>query len=673
MTSEAEAVSRPDPFARAGILVGAAAIGASFQPNLLTRSSPDQALISGASAAVGYGSATVANALWNALARRLPGGDTPVSESVLMLAGLAAGRALAPHEHESNRRAAARLVANGAVIVGSSSLLARLSQRVSHDERAPVRIAVTATFAVGTALGTYLALAPRRSVVGALRPDGTIAEDSFREVRPAVALTTASAVGAGLMGFAYGESYFSRSMSKIGARVLGGSPDDHRTLGRVVTLAVSVLAARQAMATLSTKMAEAGDSIEAAHAIAPDLPEVTGSPASHIDWSKQSREGRRWLSMVLRQPNIAAVMGEDAKQPIRVYAALSVVDSDEARADLLLAELDRTHAFERSVLALFSPTGSGYVNYVACETLEYLTRGDCASACIEYSVLPSSMSLMAVPLGARQTRLVVDKIVQRLLQMPADARPKFVLFGESLGSQVSQAMFTGQGVDGPDAIGLQAAVWIGTPSASTWRKQLWGDRTISESPQVGPGDAYLPRCIRDWDELPDDDRDRVRYLLLQNGDDPIPKFGERLLWCRPDWLGPSDSRPPGSPIGTRWVPFVTFFQTFVDMINALAPTPGEFVEGGHDYRVAIPDALRIVWKLPASTQQIARVQKALRERELGWEIARMWSDAEETSDPKKRAAAEQKAEQKAADWTGADEPLTPEAITGIIDEDSQPT
>ncbi|MEI8083235.1 MAG: alpha/beta-hydrolase family protein, partial [Actinomycetes bacterium] len=309
----------------------------------------------------------------------------------------------------------------------------------------------------------------------------------------------------------------------------------------------------------------------------------------------------------------------------------------------------------------------------ACETLEYLDRGDCASACIEYSVLPSSMSLLAVPLGARQTRLVVDKIVQRLLQIPAPERPRFVMFGESLGSQVSQAMFTDEGIDGPDAIGLDSAVWIGTPSASTWRKQLWGQRTITEVPQVGPGDAYLPRCIKDWERLPEEDRNRIRYLLLQNGDDPIPKFGEQLLWRRPDWLSPSQTRPPGAPVGTHWIPFVTFFQTFVDMINALAPTPGEFVEGGHDYRVVIPDALRTVWKLSASPEQMTRVQKALRERELGWEIARMWSDAEETPDPTKRVAAEVKAEAKAADWTGAADPLTPEAIEKIIDEDSQPT
>ena len=61
---------------------------------------------------------------------------------------------------------------------------------------------------------------------------------------------------------------------------------------------------------------------------------------------------------------------------------------------------------------------------------------------------------------------------------------------------------------------------------------------------------YLPRAIRDWDALPEDDKDAISFLLLQNGDDPVPKFAAPLVWKRPDWLGPSDTRPPGSPLGT---------------------------------------------------------------------------------------------------------------------------
>jgi uncharacterized membrane protein len=92
--------------------------------------------------------------------------------------------------------------------------------------------------------------------------------------------------------------------------------------------------------------------------------------------------------------------------------------------------------------------------------LEYLTRGDCTSAAIQYSVLSSAFSLTQVPRTTAQTRMVVHGLVDRLMSIPVKKRPKFVVFGESLGSQVSQEMFRGQGLTRPTGIGLQAAVWI---------------------------------------------------------------------------------------------------------------------------------------------------------------------------------------------------------------------
>jgi uncharacterized membrane protein len=344
-------------------------------------------------------------------------------------------------------------------------------------------------------------------------------------------------------------------------------------------------------------------------------------------------------------------MQEPARQPIRVYASLDAAVTAEERAALLLAEIDRTHALERSVFAIFSPTGSGYINYVACETLEFLTRGDCASAGIQYSVLPSALSLTKVDEATHQTRMVVNGIVSRLLAMPADERPKFYLFGESLGSQVSEEMFSGQGLTGAAGIGLDAAVWIGTPASTKWRDELWGTRTVAQAPEVGPGSAYLPRNINDWHSLPADERARVRFLLLQNGDDPIPKFGVPLVWRRPDWLGPDDQRPPGAPRGTRWMPVTTFFMTFLDMQNALAPTPGVFDEGGHDYRKEIPQALREVWELRVSDEQMDRVQQALRARELSWEVKRDLQVVDAKPTPE-RAAAEQELAEKVSTWTG---------------------
>jgi hypothetical protein len=71
----------------------------------------------------------------------------------------------------------------------------------------------------------------------------------------------------------------------------------------------------------------------------------------------------------------------------------------------------------------------------------------------------------------------------------------------------------------------------------------------------------------------------------------------------------------------------TFFATFLDMLNALTPTPGVFAEGGHDYRDVLPDVISEVWRLPRTADQRERMEWALRLRERAWEINRRWAAA----------------------------------------------
>jgi len=101
------------------------------------------------------------------------------------------------------------------------------------------------------------------------------------------------------------------------------------------------------------------------------------------------------------------------------------------------------------------------------------------------------------------------------------------------------------------------------------------------------------------------------------------------------------------------MPITTFIMTFLDMQNALSPTPGVFDEGGHDYRREIPEALREVWALRATDEQMDRVQQALRARELAWEVTRAWQVVEAMPTPD-RPAAELALAEKVSGWTGKD-------------------
>jgi hypothetical protein len=332
---------------------------------------------------------------------------------------------------------------------------------------------------------------------------GEAEEDVTRVVSIPAAVASGPVVSLSLVGVAVAESALSAAAARAAAVVLGGTSNDRRTAGRAVAAGALAGVGYAALSFATGKLIHAGEHLEEAHADPPTVAEVTGGPGSTIPWTSQSRESRRWLTMVLPAEGIAHVMGEPAVQPIRVYASLESAASAQERAALLLAEIDRTRALERSVFVLFSPTGSGYVNYVATETVEYLTRGDCASAAIQYSVLPSALSLGKVHGATQQTRIVVNGIVQRLLMMPAERRPRFLLFGESLGSQVSQELFEGQGLAGPTGIGLDAALWIGTPASTVWRRQITDGVDITQVPTVQPGGVYVTRSLRDWAGLSD--------------------------------------------------------------------------------------------------------------------------------------------------------------------------
>jgi len=104
-----------DRSASAGIIGAAVAIGRSFQPNLLTRGSTDQAIITGASSAIAYQAYSAGDALLTSVASRLGRTDEPSAGSRLLVAGsvgalgAAVSYALRWREHEPSGRAMGRL------------------------------------------------------------------------------------------------------------------------------------------------------------------------------------------------------------------------------------------------------------------------------------------------------------------------------------------------------------------------------------------------------------------------------------------------------------------------------------------------------------------------------------------------------------------------------------
>lgn len=345
-------------------------------------------------------------------------------------------------------------------------------------------------------------------------------------------------------------------------------------------------------------------------------PAMTGSSASLIDWQGIGHEGRNRVAGWPSAAEIAALSGAASQEPIRVYVGLNSAEDPEARAALALAELVRVGAFERSLLVIATPTGTGWVDPAGMAPLEILHRGDVATVSVQYSYLPSWLSLLVAPdYGKITARAVFRQVYGHWTSLPPDRRPRLFLFGLSLG-----ALNSGLSADLFDVIEdpFDGALWVGPPFASqTWRNASAG--RIPQSPVWRPvfrdgrilrfanqGTGFLnPReDARAWGPL------RIGYL--QYPGDPITFFDPGSLLRPPEWL--TAPRAPGLPPGLRWYPVVTTLQGVLDVVTATQTPPGH----GHVYAAA--DYLRAWSDLtgPAgwSPEAMAKVQTALADRGL---------------------------------------------------------
>lgn len=324
--------------------------------------------------------------------------------------------------------------------------------------------------------------------------------------------------------------------------------------------------------------------------VPPTSPLISGSPASNEDYRTLGYEGQRYVTAAPTAADIAAATGRPALEPIRVYAGLAGHRTVAETADAVVAELRRTGAFDREVLALITSTGTGWVDDWTAESIEYLSDGDSAIASMQYSYLPSAMAVLT----DRQTpaeagRLLFGKVHAAWSALPADRRPMLVVGGESLGSYGGQAAFD----DFDDMMSrTQGGVWVGTPSFAPITRELTGSRTPG-SPQIAPvvGDGRHVRFVTAPSEMTKDYFGRPygawqypRFAWVQHPSDPVVWWDPALLMAEPDWL----REPPGRDVNpdVTWIPWVTFWQLTTDMAVGHDPPDGY----GHRYGPALVHA-----------------------------------------------------------------------------------
>lgn len=313
----------------------------------------------------------------------------------------------------------------------------------------------------------------------------------------------------------------------------------------------------------------------------PSQPLRTGSPASLLAWESLGNEGRRHVLGAPSAAEITEITGRPAQEPLRIYAGANSAETPDERAALALAELERTGAFNRALLVIATPTGTGWVDPAGILPLEIMHGGDVASVSVQYSYLPSWLSLLVQPEYGEETADAVFRAVYgHWRALPRDRRPRLFLFGLSLGALNSDLASDAYAVLGDP---FEGAFWVGPPFASrTWREVV--ATRDKGSAQWLPA-ARLPGVFRfftadDKTQIVADGWGPVRVLYLQYPSDPIVFFKEDMWALKPDWMNPPHGK--GVSPDLVFMPVVSFIQVIFDMMTATTVPKGR----GHVYAAA---------------------------------------------------------------------------------------
>ncbi|MEO0989774.1 MAG: alpha/beta-hydrolase family protein [Pseudomonadota bacterium] len=310
----------------------------------------------------------------------------------------------------------------------------------------------------------------------------------------------------------------------------------------------------------------------------PEDPNKTGGKNSLVAWDALGAPGRNFVLDGPRQQAIEAFAGRPALDPIRVYVGRANGETPEERAELALAELKRQGAFERSVLVVASPTGTGWLDPGSHDPLEYMHGGDIATVAAQYSYLQSPLALiLETDAGLEQARALLETVHEYWKTLPRDRRPRLYAHGLSLGawsSMYGTNLF--RLVNDP----INGALWAGPPFSSSFWNYVQNERNEG-SPWVLPtvGDGSLVRYASHYADASEATSEwgDMRIVFLQYSSDPIVFYDPASLWRAPPWM--NDPPAPDASERMSFIPIVTQFQLAVDMALAFGAPGGH----GHAY------------------------------------------------------------------------------------------
>ena len=347
----------------------------------------------------------------------------------------------------------------------------------------------------------------------------------------------------------------------------------------VVVAGISVILLGAVLPYLNSTYGDA-DAAPVPGILAPQLATVSGGPGSLVQWSTLGAEGRLFTAGTTSTDALRTFRpNSEPAVPVRVYVGLNDAPDAAARAALAVQELERTGGFQRQYLAVWTVTGTGWVDPVGAAGFEYAAGGDTAIVAQQYSFLPSWISFLVDKDEAAEAATALYRAVhERWSQLPAGNRPRLVVFGESLGSFGSESTFgRDSAAETMTAVSTAAdsVLWVGPTGDNVAWNALLASREPG-SPVWAPtyGDGSI-RLVDHGENLTNTPTPKV--LWVQHPSDPVGQWSWSTLWAKPAWMDqPTGDDVPKEP---RWFPVVTFLQATFDLINGFSASPGH----GHNY------------------------------------------------------------------------------------------
>ncbi len=291
---------------------------------------------------------------------------------------------------------------------------------------------------------------------------------------------------------------------------------------------------------------------------------ATGSTRSLIEWDSIGRTGQNFVATGPSDEDLSVFFKERTLAPLRIYAGLRSSESVQQRAELVLKELIRINGFNRSKLVIATPTGTGWLDPSAMDPFEYLHKGDTAIVSMQYSYLPSWLTLLVNPEGAKESALALYNTIHKYWStLPKETRPNLYVFGLSLGAFGAEtSMNVATMIQNP----IQGGIFVGAPFPSTIAPMLTKQRNLN-SPQWLPiiHDSSLVRFSAQQNNLKNESWQwgPVRFVYIQYASDPMVFFSLDLYRKEPDWM--KGERGHDVSPNFTWYPVITFLQVLFDL------------------------------------------------------------------------------------------------------------